>query len=45
MLAYLKRKQFESKVLVSVLAEALQPKKEQASLGQLAALGFGIRGA
>ena len=42
---YIERKRFEAKVLVSVLGEALQPKKEQASLASLAAMGFGIRGA
>lgn len=44
--AYLERKRFEAKVMLSVVAEALKPKeKNQMSLGGLAAMGFGIRGA
>ena len=30
--------------MLSVVAEALQPKREQATLGQLAAMGIGIKG-
>lgn len=43
--AYIERKKFEAKVTMSIVAEALKPKKEQGSLASLAALGFGIRGA
>lgn len=43
--AYIERKKFEAKIMLSVVAEALKPQKEQASLASLAALGFGIRGA
>ena len=42
---YIERKKFEAKVLVSVLGEALKPKEKPMSLGNLAAMGFGIRGA
>lgn len=42
--AYIERTKFESKVLISTLGEAMQPKKEQASLASLAAMGFGIKG-
>ena len=42
---YIERKKFESKVLVSILGEAMTPKKPEMSLGSLAAMGFGIRGA
>lgn len=44
--AYLERKRFESRVLLSELGNALQPKesKGQMSLSALAAMGFGIEG-
>lgn len=43
--AYLKRKKFEAKVVVSVIGEAMKPKQPEMSLGALSAMGFGIRGA
>lgn len=43
--AYVERTKFEAKVLVGTLGEAMKPKKEQASLASLAAMGFGIKGA
>jgi len=43
--AYIERQKFESKVLISTLGKAMEPKREQGSLASLAALGFGIRGA
>lgn len=46
MAAYLERKKFEAKILMSIVAEGLAPKKDEpASLASLAAMGFGIRGA
>ena len=42
--AYLERKKIESKILISVLGEALAPKKEQGSLASLAAIGFKVEG-
>ena len=42
---YIERKKFESKVLVSILGEVMISKKSEMSLGSLAAMGFGIRGA
>lgn len=44
--AYIERKKFEAKITMSIVAEALAPKKEgPASLASLATMGFGIRGA
>jgi hypothetical protein len=40
--AYLERKKFEAKVMLSVLSESLSTKTEQASLGTIAMMGFGI---
>lgn len=46
LMAYLERKKFEARILWSALGEALNEKDDRpASLAQLAALGFGIRGA
>jgi len=43
--AWLERKRFEAKIMVSVWGEALKPKdKGPMSLSSLAAMGFGIRG-
>lgn len=42
--AYIERKKFEAKVTLAMLGEALQGKREQASLADLAMAGFGIRG-
>jgi hypothetical protein len=43
--AYLERKKFEAKIMLSVVSEALQPKQEQGTLASLAMAGFGIKGA
>jgi hypothetical protein len=43
--AYIERKKFETKVMLSIVAEALKPKEKEMSLGALSAMGFGIRGA
>lgn len=45
--AYVERQQFESKVLISVLGEALKPsdKGQDLSLSSLSMMGFGIEGA
>ena len=43
--AYLERKKFETKIMLSMVGEALKPKEQTMSLGALAAAGFGIRGA
>ena len=45
MTAYLARKQFEAKIMVATVGDALKPKEQGMSLGSLAAMGFGIRGA
>lgn len=42
---WLRRKRFESRLLIGQLAEAMQPKRETGNLGSLAMMGFGIRGA
>lgn len=42
---YMRRKQFEARVLISQLGEAMQPKRESTSLAALGMMGFGIRGA
>jgi len=42
--AYLERKKFEAKITLSMLSEALKPKRELASLAGLSAMGFGIKG-
>jgi hypothetical protein len=42
--AYVRRKRFEARLLVSQLSEAMQPKRETGNLASLATLGFGIRG-
>lgn len=42
--AYVERKRFESKVLISVLGEALKPQKESMSLAKLESIGFKIEG-
>lgn len=43
--AYLERKKTEAKILLSIVGEALKPKREQGSLAGLAAVGFKIEGA
>jgi hypothetical protein len=43
--AYLERKKIESKILLSIVAEALKPQEKPMSLGSLAAMGFKIEGA
>lgn len=42
--AYLERKKFEAKITMSIVAEAMKPKKETGSLAGLAMAGFGIKG-
>jgi hypothetical protein len=47
-MAYLERTKFEAKVMIGTLGEAMGGKKKdegQTSIGALAAMGFGIRGA
>lgn len=45
MRAFIERKKFEAKITMSIVADALAPKPDKpASLANLAALGFGIRG-
>jgi hypothetical protein len=43
--AYIERKKFETKVMLSIVAEALKPKEQESSFSSLAGMGFGIRGA
>lgn len=45
--AYIERKKFEAKITMSIVGEAFSKKKDEGtmSLGSLAAMGFGIRGA
>lgn len=43
--AWMERKKAEAKIMLSVVAEAMKPKDEIGSLGGLAMMGFGVRGA
>jgi len=43
--AYIERKKAEAKITLSVVSEAMKAKQEQGTLGGLAMMGFGIRGA